>query len=268
MTHHRGGADIELEKRAATLSGIFRTTLAVLIWLIAIVMALKEAGFDIGPILAGAGVIGLAVGFGAQNLVQDVISGVFLLLENQVRVNDVAVLNGTGGLVEAINLRTTVLRGEDGTVHVFRNGAVTTLSNMTHGYSYYVFNLGVAYKEDTDHVIEVLKGIADQLRTEEPFKAMIREPLEVMGVDKFADSAVIIKARIKTGPIQQWTVGREMNRRIKKKFDELGIEIPFPQTSISFGEASKPFQLQMQGPERDQLKALIREVQQEASGAA
>ncbi|MEG9438025.1 mechanosensitive ion channel family protein [Edaphobacter sp. HDX4] len=263
MTHHRGGADIELEKRAATLSGIFRTTLAVLIWLIAIVMALKEAGFDIGPILAGAGVIGLAVGFGAQNLVQDVISGVFLLLENQVRVNDVAVLNGTGGLVEAINLRTTVLRGEDGTVHVFRNGAVTTLSNMTHGYSYYVFNLGVAYKEDTDHVIEVLKGIADQLRTEEPFNAMIREPLEVMGVDKFADSAVIVKARIKTGPIQQWTVGREMNRRIKKKFDELGIEIPFPQTGISFNEVSKPFQLQMQGPEREQLKALIREVQQE-----
>jgi small conductance mechanosensitive channel len=271
MTHHRGGADIELEKRAATLSGIFRTTLAVLIWLIAIVMALKEAGFDIGPILAGAGVIGLAVGFGAQNLVQDVISGVFLLLENQVRVNDVAVLNGTGGLVEAINLRTTVLRGEDGTVHVFRNGAVTTLSNMTHGYSYYVFNLGVAYKEDTDHVIEVLKGIADQLRAEEPFKAMIREPLEVMGVDKFADSAVIIKARIKTGPIQQWTVGREMNRRIKKKFDELGIEIPFPQTGISFNEVSKPFQLQMQGPEREQLKSLIREVQQEPaalSGAA
>lgn len=264
MSHHRGGADIELEKRAATLSGIFRATLAVLIWVTAIVMALKEAGFDIGPILAGAGVIGLAVGFGAQNLVQDVISGVFLLLENQVRVNDVALLNGTGGLVEAINLRTTVLRGEDGTVHVFRNGAVTTLSNMTHGFSYYVFNLGVAYKEDTDHVIEVMRGIAEQLRTEDPYKSMMLAPLEVMGVDKFADSAVMIKARIKTGPIQQWTVGREMNRRIKKKFDELGIEIPFPQQTISFNEGSKPFQLQMQGPEKEQLKQLIREVQREA----
>lgn len=264
MSRHRdGAADVEMEKRAATLSGIFRTTLAVLIWMTAIIMALKEAGFDIGPILAGAGVIGLAVGFGAQNLVQDVISGVFLLLENQIRVNDVAVLNGTGGLVEAINLRTTVLRGEDGTVHVFRNGAVTTLANMTHGFSYYVFNLGVAYKEDTDHVIEVLREIAEQLRTEEPYTSMMRAPLEVMGVDKFADSAVMIKARIKTGPIQQWTVGREMNRRIKKKFDELGIEIPFPQTTLSFNESSKPFSLQMQGPEKERLKALIREVQQE-----
>lgn len=262
--HRSGAADVELEKRAATLSGIFRTTLAVLIWLIAIIMALKEAGFDIGPILAGAGVVGLAVGFGAQNLVQDVISGVFLLLENQIRVNDVAVLNGTGGLVEAINLRTTVLRGEDGTVYVFRNGAVTTLANMTHGYSYYVFNLGVAYKEDTDHVIEVLRGIADQLKTEEPYTSMMRAPLEVMGVDQLASSAVMIKARIKTGPIQQWTVGREMNRRIKKKFEELGIEMPFPQQTLSFNETSKPFAMQMQVPEKEQLKALIREVQSEA----
>ena len=139
MVGYRGGADIELEKRAATLGGILRKTLALVIWITAIVMALKEAGFDIGPILAGAGVVGLAVGFGAQNLVQDVISGMFLLLENQIRVNDVAILNGTGGMVEAINLRTTVLRGLDGTVHVFRNGAVTTLANMTHSYSYYVF---------------------------------------------------------------------------------------------------------------------------------
>jgi len=264
MSHHRSGAaDLELEKRAATLSGIFRTTLAVLIWVIAIIMALKEAGFDIGPILAGAGVVGLAVGFGAQNLVQDVISGVFLLLENQIRVNDVAILNGTGGLVEAINLRTTVLRGEDGTVYVFRNGAVTTLANMTHGFSYYVFNLRVAYKEDTDRVIEVLQDLAKQLRAEEPYKSMMLDDLEVIGVDQFAESAVIVKARIKTGPIQQWTVGREMNRRIKKKFQEMGIEIPFPQTALSFNDASKPFSLQMQGPEKEQLKSLIREVQQE-----
>lgn len=263
MVGQRGGADIELEKRAATLGSILRKTLAVIIWITAVVMALKEAGFDIGPILAGAGVVGLAVGFGAQNLVQDVISGMFLLLENQIRVNDVAVLNGTGGLVEAINLRTTVLRGLDGTVHVFRNGAVTTLSNMTHGYSYYVFDIGVAYKEDTDHVISVVKEVAEELRNEEPFSHLILEPLDVLGVDKFADSAVIIKARFKTAPVQQWTVGREMNRRMKKKFDEVGIEIPFPHTSIYFGEASKPFQLQMQGSDREELKKLIREVQNE-----
>uniref|UniRef100_A0A7V5CSR3 Mechanosensitive ion channel family protein n=1 Tax=Acidobacterium capsulatum TaxID=33075 RepID=A0A7V5CSR3_9BACT len=268
MVAQRGGADIELEKRATTISAIIRKALAGVIWVLAIIMALKEAGFDIGPILAGAGILGLAVGFGAQNLVHDIISGMFLLLENQIRVNDVAILNGTGGLVEAIHLRTTVLRGQDGTVHIFRNGSINTLSNMTHGYSYYVFDLGVAYKEDTDHVIEVLKGIADELMEEEKFKAIILEPLDVIGVDSFGDSAVMIKARFKTAPIQQWTVGREMNRRIKKKFDEVGIEIPFPHTSIYFGEASKPFKLEMQGPDREQLKQLIREIQEETKNAA
>jgi moderate conductance mechanosensitive channel len=263
MVAQRGGADMELEKRAATLGGIIRKTLAALIWVLAIVMSLKEAGFDIGPILAGAGIVGLAVGFGAQNLVHDIISGMFMLLENQIRVNDVAVLNGTGGLVEAINLRTTVLRAMDGTVHVFRNGAINTLANMTHGYSYYVFDIGVAYKEDTDHVIEVVKAIADEVMHEEPYKNLILEPLDVLGVDQFADSSVVIKARFKTAPIQQWTVGREMNRRIKKKFDELGIEIPFPHTSIYFGEASKPFHLHMTAPDREEIKAMLREIQTE-----
>jgi small-conductance mechanosensitive channel len=259
MIARRGGEDLELQKRAETLGGILRKAFGAMIWVLAVVMSLKEAGFDIGPILAGAGVVGLAIGFGAQTLVSDVISGMFLLLENQIRVNDVAVLNGTGGLVEAINLRTTVLRGLDGTVHVFRNGAVTSLSNMTHGYSYYVFDVGVAYKEDTDRVAEVLRAIGDEMMKEEAYQRLILAPLEVLGVDKFADSSVIVKARFKTAPVQQWTVGREMNRRIKKKFDELGIEIPFPHTSIYFGESSKPFQLQMQGPEREEWKALIRE---------
>lgn len=265
MVRQRGGHDVELEKRAATLSAIIRNTLAVIVWALAIIMALKEGGFDVGPILAGAGVVGLAIGFGAQNLVHDVISGMFMLLENQIRVNDVAILNGTGGLVEEINLRTTVLRGQDGTVHVFRNGVITTLSNMSHGYSYYVFDIGVAYKEDTDRVIQVVRSIADEMMKEEAFQGIILEPLDVLGVDKFADSAVIIKARFKTAPIQQWTVGREMNRRIKKKFDEVGIEIPFPHTSIYFGEASKPFKFQMQGPQRAELKELIREIQREDS---
>ena len=267
MISQRGGTNLELEKRATTLGGIVRKTLSAIIWVVAIVMALKEAGFDIAPILAGAGIVGLAVGFGAQNLVHDIISGMFLLLENQIRVNDVAVLNGTGGLVEAINLRTTVLRGLDGTVHVFRNGSITSLANMTYEYSYYVFDIGVAYKEDTDKVVDVVRAIADGMMKEEPYKDIIIEPLEVLGVDQFADSAVIIKARFKTAPIQQWTVGREMNRRIKKKFDELGIEIPFPHTSIYFGEASKPIQLQTQGVEREQLKTLVREVLAEAQSA-
>jgi small conductance mechanosensitive channel len=259
------GPDPELEKRANTLGGIFRRTVKAVIWIMAVVMVLREAGFDIGPILAGAGIVGLAVGFGAQNLVRDVISGMFLLIENQVRVNDVAVINGTGGLVEELNLRTTVLRGLDGTLHVFPNGAITTLSNMTHGYSYYVFNVGVAYKEDTDRVVAVLQEIAAEMMQEEQYRPMILEPLEVLGVDKFADSAVIIKARIKTMPVQQWTVGREMNRRIKKRFDALGIEIPFPHVSLYFGEASKPLKVGVQDSDREQLKELIREVLEERS---
>ncbi|HEY6272425.1 MAG TPA: mechanosensitive ion channel family protein [Terriglobales bacterium] len=260
MSAFRGAVDVELEKRATTLSDVARKTIGVIVWIVAIIMALREAGFDIGPILAGAGVIGLAVGFGAQNLVRDVISGGFMLLENQIRVNDVAIINGTGGLVEQINLRTTVLRGQDGTVHIFPNGTITTLSNMTHGFSYYVFDMGVAYKEDTDHVAEVMKGVADELMKEEVYANLILAPLEILGVDKFADSAVIVKARIKTAPIQQWTVGREMNRRIKKKFDELGIEIPVPHLSLNFGEGSKPIQLHLDQLDRRELKALVREV--------
>jgi small conductance mechanosensitive channel len=257
------GPDIELEKRAATLGSIFRRTAAVVIWIMAIVMVLRETGFDIAPILAGAGIVGLAVGFGAQNLVRDVISGVFLLLENQVRINDVAIINGTGGLVEELNLRTTVLRGLDGTVHIFPNGAITSLSNMTHGFSYYVFDVRVAYKEDTDRVVSVLKALAEEMMQEDPYRPLILEPLEVLGVDLLAESAVIIKTRIKTLPIQQWNVGREMNRRIKKKFDELGIEIPFPHVSLYFGDASKPIQVGMQNADREQLKHLIREVLEE-----
>lgn len=260
----RGKVDIEVEKRAATLSSIFRKTVVIGIWLLAVVMALKESGFDIGPILAGAGVVGLAVGFGAQNLVRDLFAGMFILLENQVRVNDVAVINGTGGVVEHINLRTIILRGQDGTVHIFPNGTINTLSNMTNEYSYYVFNIGVAYKEDTDHVVEVLKRLGDEMMQEEKYKPLILAPLEVLGVDQFGDSAVIIKSRFKTLPTQQWTVGREMNRRIKKKFDELGIEMPFPHRSIYWGEASKPFAIRFE-QDREELKALIREVLAEQS---
>jgi moderate conductance mechanosensitive channel len=245
MKRHADGPVVELEKRAATLGGIFGKTASVLIWVLAIVMALREAGFDIGPILAGAGVIGVAVGFGAQNLVRDVISGLFMLVENQIRVNDVAVINGTSGLVEEINLRTTVLRGLDGTVYVFPNGVITSLANMTREYSYYVFSLNVAYQEDTDRVVETLREVADRMMQEEEYRTRILEPLDVLGVDQFAPSSVVIKARIKTVPIEQWVVGREMNRRIKKRFDELGIVMPFPQQTVHFGDAGKPLRVQL-----------------------
>ena len=263
MQARRQEHDVELEKRAATLGGIFRKTVVVVIWVVIFMMALEEAGFNVGPLLAGAGVAGLAVGFGAQNLVRDVLSGLFLLLENQVRVNDVAIINGTGGLVEEINLRTTAIRSLDGTVHIFPNGTISTLSNKTRQFSYYIFDIGVAYKEDTDRVTDVLKQLGNEMMQEEPYRSVILSPLEVLGVDRFEDSAVIVKARIKTAPIKQWMVGREMNRRIKKKFDEMGIEIPFPHRSLYFGEASKAFLTQSDSPDRQELKALIKEVLRE-----
>jgi len=257
----------ELEKRAATIGGILRNTAGVIIWAVAVIMVLQEGGFDIRPILAGAGVLGLAVGFGAQNLVRDVISGLFLLLENQIRVGDVAQINGTGGVVEEINLRTTVLRGLDGAVHVFPNGIISQLSNLTREFSYYVFSIGVAYKQDTDHVTSVIQEVASGLEQDPAFKDFILAPIDVLGVDEFGDSAVVIKARFKTQPVKQWAVGREMNRRLKKRFDEVGIEIPFPHQSLYWGEASKPIQLQMSGLDRGEIRSVVREVLAETNGA-
>jgi small-conductance mechanosensitive channel len=226
------GNEYEIEKRVQTVSGVTRKAFFLMVWTIALIMILKEMNFDIRPLLAGAGVIGVAVGFGAQSVIKDIVSGLFLLMENQVRVNDVAVINGKSGLVEEINLRTTVLRGEDGAVHIFPNGAIQSLSNLTREYSYYVFNLSLDYKENTDHALEVLQEIASQLQSEEPYQSAILAPLEVMGVDQLGDFAVMIKARFKTLPGQQWLIGREMNRRIKQRFEEAQIEMPFPTRTV------------------------------------
>jgi small conductance mechanosensitive channel len=204
----------------------------VLVWAIALIMILKELNFEVWPLVTGAGVIGVAIGFGAQSVIKDVLGGLLLLMENQIRIGDVAVINGKGGLVEEINLRTTVLRGEDGAVHVFANGSIQSLSNLTREYSFYVFNLSLDYKENTDHAIQVLKEIADQLQSEEPYRSAILAPLDVMGVDQLGDFAVVIKARFKTRPGQQWLIGREMNRRIKQRFEEAQIEMPFPTRTI------------------------------------
>jgi len=235
----------EQEKRARTLTRLLGAVFATVVWSIAALMVLRELGVNITPILTGAGIIGLAVGFGAQHLVRDVISGFFLILEDQVRVGDVAIINGTGGLVEAIRLRTIVLRGLDGTVHVFPNGSINTLANMTKDFSYYVIDLGVAYKEDVDHVMDVLRQVGAELRADPKYAALILDDLEILGVDAFADSAVVIKLRIKTLPLKQWEVGRELRRRVKNTFDACGIEIPYPHLTVYTGEASKPFPIQV-----------------------
>jgi small conductance mechanosensitive channel len=245
----------EAEKRVSTLGRICRSLLYLVTITVAAMMLLERMGLDIMPLLAGAGIVGLAVGFGAQNLVKDFISGLFFIVENRIRVGDVAVLNGTGGLVEQVNLRTTVLRSLDGTVHVFPNGSINSLSNMTHEYSFYLFNVGVAYKENTDRVVSVLKQIGEEMLQDDDYKEFILEPLEILGVDQFADSAVIIKARIKTVPIKQWLVGREMNRRIKKRFDEEGIEIPFPHRTFYFGDASRSIQAALKEQTENREKA-------------
>jgi small conductance mechanosensitive channel len=235
----------ESQKRVETIVRLIKQGLQLALWLTFGLVILKEFGVEVAPILASAGVVGLAIGFGAQNLVRDVISGFFIILENQIRVGDVAIVNGTGGLVEQINFRTTVLRDLAGVVHIFPNGSITTLSNMTTEWSAYVFEIGVAYGENTDHVIEIMKNVGkSMLEDPEYCKYMMEEP-DIFGVEKFADSAVIIKGRIKTKPIRQWVVGREYLRRIKYAFDEHNIEIPFPHRSIYFGEKSKAFDLQL-----------------------
>ena len=214
-------------------------------WLTAFLVILREIGVEIGPIIAGAGIVGLAVGFGAQNLVRDFISGFFITMENQVRVGDVAQINGTGGLVEKINFRTIVLRDLSGVVHIFPNGTINTLSNMTKEWSAYIFDIGVAYKENTDKVVEILKAVVDEMMNDKDYGKLILEKPEIFGVDKFGDSSVVIKGRIKTMPIRQWYVGREFLRRVKLAFDEKNIEIPFPHRTIYFGEESKPFDLKI-----------------------
>ena len=236
--------EIESQKRVNTLFGILKGTVSIILWAIFLIILLGKLGLDIGPLIAGAGIAGLAIGFGAQEIVRDFFNGFFMLLENQIRVGDVAIINGTGGLVEKIEMRTTTLRDFSGIVHIFQNGKVNTLSNMTKEWSAMVFDVGVAYKENTDKVIEVMKRVGAELRNDPEFGPKIIEDLEVFGVDQFGDSSVIIKARFKTKPIQQWNVGREFKGRLKKAFDSEGIEIPFPHLSLYFGEASNPIAVQ------------------------
>lgn len=230
-----GRADAESKKRANTLEAVVRYAAIVSLSAVAFVMILGEFGVEIGPVLAAAGVAGLAIGFGAQSLVKDVISGFMILLDDQIRVGDVVNLDGTGGLCEKVNLRYVQLRDLGGNVHYIRCGDISKITNMTKEFSFAIFDIGVAYRENVDDVIKVIKEVAAKLHEDETWKVDILEPMEVLGVDKFADSSVVIKARIKTKPIRQWAVMREYNRRLKLRFDELDIEIPFPHMTLYAG---------------------------------
>jgi moderate conductance mechanosensitive channel len=235
VTDQDEDGNLRLSNRARTLLNIVRSFLLVFLSLVALFLILSELGLNIAPLLAGAGVIGLAIGFGSQKLVQDIITGLFVLLGDTMRVGDVVEVAGRTGVVEQMTMRTVVLREYAGRVHTIPYNSIDTVTNYTKDFSYAVFEVGVAYRESVDHVMEVLRELGREMNRDPYFRRLILEPLDVAGVDQFADSAVVIKARIKTRPLKQWEVGREFNRRMKNRFDELGIEIPFPHQTIYFG---------------------------------
>lgn len=219
-------------QRIRTLSRAIRYTLTVVISLVGGMLVLSEIGISVAPILGAAGVVGLAVGFGAQSLVKDYFSGLFLLLENQIRQGDVVEAAGKAGVVEELTLRYLRLRDYGGIVHFIPNGEITLVSNMSIHYAYAVIDVGVGYAEDVDRVIRVMTGAGQALRLDPAFSERILADLEIAGVEQWADSAVVIRCRFKVLPLEQWNVRREALKRFKAAFDEAGIEIPFPHRKL------------------------------------
>ena len=236
--HAIEGSEADRPARAHTVLPLLRKTLAILIAVIAALTALAALGVNISPLLAGVGVAGLAVGFGAQTLVKDLITGVFIVIEDTIAVGDVVTVAGMTGIVEAISIRSLRLRDDAGGVHTIPFSEVSKILNMTKDFSYAVFNIGIAYREDVDRVLETVKAIGAELAADSALSDAILAPLEMHGIDRFGESAVIISARLQTRPGRQWDVAREFNRRLKRRFDELGIEMPFP-TRTLFLERAK-----------------------------
>lgn len=234
----RPGADgtpAEQSARTRTLLPLFRRTLAILLGAAVVLVVLSEFNVNVAPLLAGAGIAGIAIGFGAQTMVKDIITGLFILMQDAISVGDVVTVAGNSGLVEEISIRSIRLRDLSGTVIVVPFSEVSTVRNMTKDFSFAVFDISIAYKEDVEQVIGILGEIGEELRASEQHGWRILEPIEIYGLDRFGDSAIVVKARIKTRPIQQWTVMRAFNLLVKKRFDALGIEIPFPHQTIYFG---------------------------------
>jgi moderate conductance mechanosensitive channel len=242
MSRGSGLDVIERTKRGQTLSRLLRKALMVVVSGVAVLMIMRELEVDITPVLTGAGIAGLAVGFGAQTLVRDIISGFFLILEDQVRVGDVAVVNGQGGLVEEVNLRTIVLRDEEGTVHVFPNGEVKTLANKSKDFSFYIITVSIPVEEDPDRVMQALRDAGAALLADPAFQPHILEPIDVYGIDTWEPGQLTIKGRIKTVPLKQWLVGRELRKHITRVFVERRIQVPIPKMDVVMHEAAKPAQ--------------------------
>ena len=220
------------KKREDTLIRIFNGALIIVILTMSVLMILQEIGLEIGPILAGAGIVGLALGFGGQYLIRDIISGLFIILENQYRIGDVIKIDGTGGLVEDITLRMTTLRDLDGTVHHIPHGEIKKVSNLSKNFARVNINIGVSYNSNLEHIIKIINKTGNEIAADPLFKDYIITPPSFLRVEEFADSAIIVKVLGETKPLRQWEVSGEFRKRIKIAFDGEGIEIPFPQIVI------------------------------------
>jgi small conductance mechanosensitive channel len=239
LLKERKGTKKEITQKRKTLVPIINTAIKIAAGFIGGIVILDQLGVNTTPILAGAGIVGLAVGFGSQTLVKDLINGLFILFEESVRVGDYTDLGKKDGTVEAVGLRTVRLRDLSGNFHVVPNSSIDIITNMSKDFSRTVIDVGVAYKEDVDEVMEILREIGEEMRNDPKYAENILEPIEIFGLHKFDDSAIIIRTRMTTKPLKQWGLKREFNRRVKKVFDERGIEIPFPHQTIYMGEPKK-----------------------------
>ncbi|HKI50230.1 MAG TPA: mechanosensitive ion channel family protein, partial [Desulfobacteria bacterium] len=236
LKEKRRGKKKAVSQKQKTLIPVIQTAINIAAGFVGAIIVLERLGVNTTPILAGAGIVGLAVGFGSQTLVKDIISGLFVLFEESIRVGDWAMVGGKGGSVESVGLRTVKLRDLNGTLHVISNSSIDSLSNFSKVFSRCVMDIGIAYREDVDEVIEVLKELGEALQKDPEHGPNILEPLEIFGLDRFEDSAVIIRARFKTKPLKQWGIKRAFYRLMKQTFDERGIEIPFPHRTVYMGE--------------------------------
>lgn len=225
--------EIDEKQRQETLNSIISTTLRVGVWIVAALLILSEIGVNIAPLVAGAGVAGVALGFGAQSMVKDFLAGVFIIVENQYRVGDVVQINqGVAGIVEHLSLRETVLRDIDGMLHHVPNGYIEIATNMTMEYANVNLDIGINYDSDIDKVENIINQVGLDMANDQSWKSSILEAPAFVRIEKFDDSAIIVKIMGKTAPMQQWAITGELRKRLKKAFDKAGIVIPFPQRVI------------------------------------
>ena len=252
------GGTREPSRKLKTLAPLVQTLIKVSTVFAAVLVVLEQLGISTGPILTGVGIFGLAVGFASQSLIKDVINGLFILFEDSLSVGDVVTLRGIGGQVEKVTLRSITIRDLYGSVHIIPNSSIDMITNMNRGYSRYVLDVGIAYGADVDEVMQILRDIDAEMRRDPAYGEDMLQPIEVLGLERFAESSVVIRALLRTRPIQQWRIGREFNRRLKKVFDERGIEIPFPHRTLYWGTPKDGVASPQHSSEADQ-RVVVRE---------